>query len=234
MTHFVLVPGAWLGAWAWDEVTPHLVAAGYGVTAVTLSGLAERRDIPCAEISQATHVDDIVAAVEQQADRDVVLVGHSYAGIPVGQAAAQLQDRVVRVVYVDANIPHDGQSMISAWSERGQQLVIEQLADNGGQWPPPEEPDFANQDLSADAIQVLVSRATPHPGRTVTEPASVVAPLDAIPSTYIKCLIDSDTPSEDVSALLTAPAWVLKEIPTGHWPMLSQPEALAAALVTDS
>lgn len=233
MTHFVLVPGAWLGAWAWDEVTPHLVAAGHAVTPVTLSGLTESRDIPYAEISQATHVADILAAVEQQAVRDVVLVGHSYAGIPVGQAAARLQDRIVQVVYVDANIPHHGLSMISAWSERGQQLVLGQIAENGGGWPPPEEPDFADQDLPADAIKTLVRRATPHPGRTLTEPADLAAPLDAMPSTYIKCLVDSDTPSEDVRALLTSPSWALKEIPTGHWPMLSQPEALAA-LISDS
>ena len=130
MTYFVLVPGAWLGAWAWNEVSPHLNAAGYDVTAATLSGLAERQDLPLDHIGQDTHVDDIVAIVEQAGLRDVVLVGHSYSGIPVGQAAARLRDRVSRVVYVDANIPHDGQSFIGAWSERGQEMVKQQ----SGQW----------------------------------------------------------------------------------------------------
>src|SRR5688500_9043034 len=117
MTDLVLVPGAQLRARAWDEAQPHPAPARRAVPPATLSGLAQKRDLPCAEISQVSHVADILAAVEHQGVRDVVLVGHSYAGIPVGQAAARLQERIVRVVYVDANIPHDGQSMISAWSE---------------------------------------------------------------------------------------------------------------------
>ncbi len=231
MTYFVLVPGAWLGAWAWNEVSPHLNAAGYDVTAATLSGLAERQDLPLDHIGQDTHVDDIVAIVEQAGLRDVVLVGHSYSGIPVGQAAARLRDRVSRVVYVDANIPHDGQSFIGAWSERGQEMVKQQIADNGGYWPPPEESDFAGQDLSDGAISKLIAGSTPHPGRTLTEPANLIAPLRDMPSTYIKCLMDGDEPTEDVRHLLGSDMWKLKKIKTGHWPMLSQPEELAALLI---
>ncbi|MBI0376621.1 alpha/beta fold hydrolase [Streptomyces albiflaviniger] len=107
MTEFVLVAGAWLGSWAWDEVVPELRAAGHGAHALTLSGLAEKRGVPA---GQQTHVQDIVSEIERLDPRDVVLVGHSYAGIPVGQAAERIGDRLAHVVFVDSNVPVDGES----------------------------------------------------------------------------------------------------------------------------
>ncbi|NXY99760.1 alpha/beta fold hydrolase, partial [Streptomyces sp. BR123] len=114
MGNFVLVPGAWLGAWAWDAVAAELRAAGHDVHPLTLSGLAERREAG-AWAGQQTHVHDIVDAVECLDLHDVVLVGHSYSGIPVGQAAELIGDRLARVVFVDADVPVDGESFVSGW-----------------------------------------------------------------------------------------------------------------------
>ncbi|MFE1786375.1 alpha/beta fold hydrolase, partial [Streptomyces sp. NPDC059506] len=107
MAEFVLVAGAWLGAWAWDDVVPELRAAGHGAHALTLSGLAERRGVPA---GQQTHVQDVVGEVERLGLRDVVLVGHSYSGIPVGQAAERIGDRLNRIVFVDSSVPAHGES----------------------------------------------------------------------------------------------------------------------------
>src|SRR3954469_22431873 len=107
MANFVLVAGARLGAWAWDDVVPHLRAAGHGAHPLTLSGLADKRGVPA---GQQTHVRDIVDAVGDL--RDVVLVGHSYSGIPVGQAAERIGERLARVVFVDSNVPADGESFV--------------------------------------------------------------------------------------------------------------------------
>ena len=76
MAEFVLVPGAWLGAWAWDEVVPDLRSAGHGAHPLTLSGLAEKQGVPA---GQQTHVRDIVSEIERHDLHDVVLVGHSYS-----------------------------------------------------------------------------------------------------------------------------------------------------------
>jgi pimeloyl-ACP methyl ester carboxylesterase len=81
---------------------PYLRAAGHGVHPLTLSGLAEKRGVPA---GQQTHVQDIVDEVEGQDLRDVVLVGHSYSGTPVGQAAERIGDRLARVVFVDSSVP---------------------------------------------------------------------------------------------------------------------------------
>jgi pimeloyl-ACP methyl ester carboxylesterase len=181
-------------------------------------------------VGQQQHVDDIVAVVEGDDLRDVVLVGHSYSGIPVGQAAGRIGDRLRRVVYVDSNIPTDGKSFIDGWSDEGRAWVEGQLAESGGFWPPLTAEDYTGQDLSDEAIAQILSRGTPHPGRSISEPAHLVTPIGGLPTTYIKCLMDGATPSSDVAEQLKSPSWELVELPTGHWPMFSQPAALAKIL----
>ena len=230
MTDFVLVAGAWLGAWAWDDVVPELRAAGHGAHALTLSGLAEKRDVAA---GQRTHVDDIVAEVDRIGSRDVVLVGHSYSGIPVGQAAERIGDRLKRVVFVDSNAPAHGQSFASAWWQ-GQAAFDAELAANGGDWAPPTAPEFAGQDLTDAQIAHFLGGATPHPGATLTEPAVLEAELADLPATYIKCLLDGDEPNPDVAELLKSDRWRLVEMNTGHWPMFSRPRELAGILLQDA
>ncbi|RZT13618.1 pimeloyl-ACP methyl ester carboxylesterase [Kribbella sp. VKM Ac-2569] len=230
MAEFVLVPGARLGAWAWDAVAESLRSAGHAVYAVTLSGLAERGGPDGDRTGQQQHVDDIVSVVEGNELYDVVLVGHSYSGIPVGQAAGRIGDRLQRVVYVDSSIPADGLSFADGWPEDERAWLAEQLIEGDGTWLPAEAEHFVDQDLSDEAISQLVSRSTPHPGLTLTQPARLPRPIGELPTTYIKCLMAGDTPSPDVQEQLRSPQWHLREMQTGHWPMLSQPAALAKIL----
>ena len=227
MTEFVLVPGAWLGAWAWADVVPALEAAGHGTHPVTLSGLAEKRGVPA---GQQTHVQDIVDEVERLDLRDVVLVGHSYSGIPAGQAAQRIGDRLARVVFVDSNVPADGESFVSAWPS-GRAMVEAAIADNGGFWPPLAAVDYAGQGLTDEQIARIIAGVTPHPGATLTELAVLARPLGELPATYVKCLLDGDEPSDDVAELLTSEHWRLIEMDTGHWPMFSRPQELAQILL---
>ncbi|MDP9867751.1 MULTISPECIES: alpha/beta fold hydrolase [Streptosporangium] len=228
MTDFVLVAGAWLGSWAWDEVVPELRAAGHGAHPVTLSGLADRQGVPA---GQQTHVQDIVDEVERRDLRDVALVGHSYSGIPVGQAAERIGDRLTRVVFVDSNVPADGESFVSGWSSDGRAAVEASIAGNKGFWAPLTAADYDGQGLTGEQIARIVDGSTPHPGATLTEPAVLARPLGELPATYVKCLLDGDKPSRDVVELLTGERWRLVEMDTGHWPMFSQPRELARILL---
>ncbi|MER6711126.1 alpha/beta fold hydrolase [Streptomyces sp. NPDC000877] len=224
MTDFVLVAGAWLGAWAWDEVAAGLRGAGHDVHALTLSGLAEKQGVAA---GLETHVRDIVDEVERLGPRDVVLVGHSYAGIPVGLAAERIGDRLRRVVFVDANVPVDGESFLSGWPSEG---VRRSIAEHDGFWPPLGPDDCAGQGLTDEQIARFVAGSTPHPGATLTEPARLERSLADFPATYVKCLLDGDEPLPAVAALLKSDRWELVEMATGHWPMFSQPRELAGVL----
>ncbi|MEW9512559.1 MULTISPECIES: alpha/beta fold hydrolase [Streptomyces] len=227
MTNFVLVAGAWLGSWAWSDVLPDLRAAGHGVHPLTLSGLADKQGV---KAGQQTHVDDIVGHVERLDLRDVVLVGHSYSGIPVGQAAGRIGDRLARVVLLDASVPVDGGSFVSSWPE-GRAQVEAAIAANDGFWPPLTAADCAGQGLTDEEAARLVAGATPHPGATLTEPAVLPTPLDGLPATYVKCLLDGDEPSREVAVLLEGERWELVTMETGHWPMFSRPRELARVLL---
>jgi pimeloyl-ACP methyl ester carboxylesterase len=227
MANFVLVPGARLGAWAWDEVVPHLRAAGHGAHPLTLSGLAEKRGVPA---GQQTHVRDIVDKVERLDLRDVVLVGHSYSGIPVGQAAERIGDRLTHVVFVDSSVPVDGEAFVSVWPDGGAAMRAT-IAENGGFWPVAPAANYEGHGLTGRQVARILADATPHPGATLTEPAMLAHPLGDLPGTYIMCRLAGDEPSDAVAELLTSEHWRLAEMETGHWPMFSQPRELAQILL---
>ncbi|MDX2699061.1 alpha/beta fold hydrolase [Streptomyces ipomoeae] len=224
MTHFVLVAGARLGAWAWDEVAVELRKFGHGVHPLTLSGLAEKQGVPA---GQQTHVRDIVDEVERLDLRNVVLVGHSYAGVPVGQAAERIGDRLAHVVFVDSNVPVDGESFLSGWPSGP---IRQSIAENGGVWPRVGASHYAEQGLTDEQIDRIVAGSTPHPGATLTEPAVLERPAGELPATYIKCLLDGDEFLPAVAEALKSDRWRLVEMDTGHWPMFSRPRELAAIL----
>ncbi|MFD2416700.1 alpha/beta fold hydrolase [Amycolatopsis pigmentata] len=221
MSEFVLVPGAWLGAWAWEDVVPVLRAAGHGAHPVTLSGLAEKKGMPA---GQRTHVQDIVGEVERGDLREVVLVGHSYSGIPVGQAAGRIGDRLAHVVFVDANVPVDGEAFAGP-------AEAAEISAHGGFWPPWPPGEFEGQGLTDEQIKRIVRDSTPHPGASLTEPAVLTRPLAELPATYVKCLLDGDDPGATVAELLTGERWRLVTMNTGHWPMFSRPHELARILL---
>jgi len=224
MTHFVLVAGAWLGAWAWDEVADGLRAAGDDAHPLTLTGLAEKRGLPA---GQQTHVQDIVHEVERLDLHDVVLVGHSYAGVPVGQAAELIADRLRGVVYVDANVPADGESFLDGWPS---DHVRKSIDEHDGFWPPLDADDYAGQGLTDEQIARIIADGTSHPGATLTEPAVLNGSLGDLPSTYVKCLLDGEEPPPSVAELLRGERWELVDLDTGHWPMFSRPAELARIL----
>jgi pimeloyl-ACP methyl ester carboxylesterase len=221
MAEFVLVPGAWLGSWAWADVVSELRAAGHGAHPLTLSGLADKQGVPA---GQQTHVQDIVDEIASNDLREVILVGHSYSGIPVGQAAERIGDRLGQIVFVDSEVPVDGESFASA-------ALKASIAENGGFWAPLSAADLEGQGLTTEQIARIVAGSTPHPGLTLTEPAVMADSVGELPATYVKCLLDWPEPSDTVAKLLTSDRWQLVTMDTGHWPMFSQPSDLAQILL---
>lgn len=231
MAEFVLVPGAWLGAWAWDDVVTELHAAGHGAHPVTLTGLARADGGDGADAGLEAHVQDIVGEVERRGLTRVVLVGHSYSGIPAGMAAQRIGSRLARLILVDANVPVDGRSFVSALWDGGA-MVSAAIKHNGGLWAPLDAEEFEGQGLSSDQVERIVAGSVPHPGASLTEPATLSGPLGDLPTTYIKCLLDGPEPHPAVAEPLRGGHWNLVEMHTGHWPMFSRPQELTRVLVT--
>jgi pimeloyl-ACP methyl ester carboxylesterase len=107
----VLVHGAWHGGWCWTKLAPLLRAAGHQVFTPTLTGLGERVHQLSADVDLGTHVQDVVALLEYEDLRDVILVGHSYGGMVIAGVAAAAAPRVAKLVYLDAFLPEDGKSV---------------------------------------------------------------------------------------------------------------------------
>ncbi|QKW19060.1 alpha/beta fold hydrolase [Kitasatospora sp. NA04385] len=236
MTTFVLTAGAWLGAWAWDDVVPLLEAGGHRAVPITLAGLAERR---AESAGLETHVRDIVAAVEAveaAGDGDgggTVLVGHSYSGVPVGIAAARLGDRLRRTVFVDANLPVHGEPFVASLPDGGT-VVRRAIAAHGTDWPPLPPAAFAAHGLAPDHTADLLARAVPHPGATLTDVVDLPRPLASLTATYLHCRRDGSQPRPDAAALTDGGAWQSAVLDSSHWPMLSVPGELAALLLAEA
>jgi pimeloyl-ACP methyl ester carboxylesterase len=242
MTTFVLVPGMWLGAWAWRSVTSSLRAAGHDVYPVTLTGVGDRAHLARPDLEPSTHVTDIVKTIEYADLTDVVLVGHSYGGMPLRTALDLLGGRVARAVYVDSGPLPDGMSQFSTNPPDAQTAILEQVGD-GYLLPPPTwrtEDDPVNlAGLDGPALELLRRLSTPHPFMTATEPVRLTGAPQP-PTTLVTCTI----PIEQVHAMMAENhpffAGVQRDnldvvgLPTGHWPMLSEPKALADILAGTS
>jgi pimeloyl-ACP methyl ester carboxylesterase len=228
----VLVPGFWLNASAWEQVTPVLEAAGHRTHPLTLPGL-EAVDSPRTGIGVAEHVAAITAAVDAAGDpaaRDVVLVGHSGGG-PLANAALDARpDRVARIVYVDSSPLAPGDVIPSG------------LTPVDGEVPLPDWDDFDDDDLVDldDTLRDAFRRvAVPEPGGVVTGAIELRDDTRrrAVPATVIACEFGEADLRRWVAAgegfcreLGALDRYDVVELPTGHWPMFTRPEDLASAI----
>lgn len=110
MADFVLVPGAWHGAWCWKRVLPRLWSAGHRAFAVTLSGVGERAHIDPASVTRPIHIADVANVIEAEELTSAILVVHSDAGVVVTGVAHRLAERLRHLVYRDGMVPPPGES----------------------------------------------------------------------------------------------------------------------------
>ncbi|MGH3079372.1 MAG: alpha/beta fold hydrolase [Gaiellaceae bacterium] len=223
-TPIVLVPGFWLGAWAWDEVAAALRADGHDVTALTLPGL-ESVDTDRSQVTLADHVDAICAAVTA-AGRPVVLAVHSGAGAPGYAVTDRIPDQIAAMVYVDTGPAIGALDADFTGVEKALPSADELAAEE-------------NLDgLSEEQLETFRRRAVPEPGTALREAAELRndARLD-VPSTVVCTAYTAEQYKEALKegytflaglAELRDVTWV--ELPTSHWPMWSRPQELAAII----
>ena len=232
MSTFVLVHGAWGGAWIWRRILGPLRAAGHEVHAVTLTGDGERAHLRRPDISLQVHIDDVLGLIAAEELDDVVLVGHSYGGMVITGAADALPARGVRVkqlVYVDAMVPVPGEG----WGQGHPPDIVRArmalAAQHDNALPPPDPADFGLQGADADWLR---RRQVPHPFGMYRVPLHFDgARWATLPRTFVDCNRPA-YPTIDAmrKRVRTQADWRIVAIATGHCPMVSAPEALLAAL----
>ena len=230
----VLVHGALQRATTWDLVAPRLEKSGEHVIVATLTGLEGDGTLTDA-VTLDTHVRDIVALLEREDLRDVVLVGHSYAGMIITGVAEITRARIRHLVYIDALVPTDGQSALDIIPEATGNTFRKVAAAAGG-WRIQAQDGFL--DLwgleHGPAREFVRSRFADFTIRCFEQP--VHAPTDAastLPRTFIAC-VKTTYPARQVFEPFAARAkregWSYFELPTGHDCQAERPDALAELL----
>jgi pimeloyl-ACP methyl ester carboxylesterase len=158
---FVLVPGAFCGAWYWRRVSDRLEKQGHKVYPLTLTGLADRSHLLSKDINLDTHITDIANVVERENLADMCLVAHSYGGYPASGALERIGNRVSSIVWVDALKPADGQSFHDE--------VPFQVEDGAISRPAPKTTSATDPKDAAWAL----SKMTPHPIGTLLQPVKL-------------------------------------------------------------
>ena len=224
----ILVPGFWLDASSWKEVTPPLVAAGHQVHPLTLPGL-ESADAPRAGIGLRTHIDAVVAKIDAF-DAPVVLVGHSGGGAIIHGAVDARPGQVVRAIYVDSGPLADGG------------VINDELPDDGDEVPLPPWELFEDEDLTdldEELRAAFRARAIPQPKgvaqdqqrlhdeRRYDVPATVIA--CEFPSSMLIEMIAGGHPYVAELGRVRDVDYV--DLPTGHWPQFTKPAELGAAIL---
>lgn len=231
MATFVLVPGAWLGGWCWQRVTPLLEAQGHRVLTPTLTGLGERTHLLSDAVDLETHIQDVVNVMRWEEARDVILVGHSYAGFVVTGVAHRAPDWISSLVYLDTSVPGNGEACFAGWSPEGRAAIEAEATTHGG-WLMPEDLGGDAADVSPQDMAWMRSKATPHPIGTLSQPLSLDnAHVTPVKHGYLACTPAREQFADYLRPYRDDPAWQFVDIESGHWPMFSAPEALAAGLL---
>lgn len=239
MTTFVLVGGFWIGAWAWRDVALRLAEAGHHAVSLDLTGLGARQGEAGPDTGLDTHIGDVIAAIRRDDLRDVVLVGHSGAGAIVNGVADRIPDRVAGIVFVDTG-PVPAGSAIADFSGPEGRADTAKRAIDGWRLPlPPWEAFSAGEvaGLSDELRAVFRANAADEPLRVAIDPVTLTGGLrEDLPRWVILCSIPQAVVRNMIASGnpwfkgMDGPAWTLLDLPTGHWPMLSEPQALAAML----
>lgn len=230
MATFVVCHGAWSAAWAWKKVRPLLRAAGHEIFTPTYTGLGERAHQVNRSINLDTHIADVLAVLDCEDLRDVVLVGHSYGGMVATGVADRAVERVAKLVYLDAFVPDNGQSLFDLLPASQRVSRQEAVSAQGDGWLLPPNPPPA--DTSPEDIAWITPRRRWQPIGTFIQPLVLKNAGSHLPRTYIYCtrIAPDDMFGQFARRFKADPAWKVHDIDASHSPNITAPEALTRLL----
>jgi pimeloyl-ACP methyl ester carboxylesterase len=238
MAIFVLVHGAWGGSYGFRKVRGPLREAGHEVFTPSLTGIGERAHLTSPQVCLTTHITDVVNTIRYEDLDGIVLLGYSYGGFVVTGALEHIGERVRHLVYLDAFVPGDGDTLNSirgGATPGGAVAAAGRVPELGAEWlvpPPPRSFDDPAEQEWASA------RRTPHPVGCFTEPVRLARPLEDYPfsRTYIKATgeprPEAGHPFWDAADRASgSPAWRYHEIDTNHMIPANRPGEMVRLLL---
>jgi pimeloyl-ACP methyl ester carboxylesterase len=257
---FVLVHGSWAGAWIWRDLIRVLREAGHAVYASTATGMGDRAHLANAAIDLDVFIADVVNLLEFEDLTNVTLVGWSFGGMTITGVAERVPERLKQVVYLDSEVPADGQNFydtgfvfegafVSEGAEEARAAAITgdstagvEAGTPGFQPVFPGIADWLHGALKDPAVADWVfANLRPHPLLTMLQPVKLGNPAAAaLPRAYVLCTADKDLtakPQTDLKVLAAErarsdPNWRVVEVADGHLAAVNSPELTAEALLS--
>jgi pimeloyl-ACP methyl ester carboxylesterase len=234
MSTYVLVHGAWRGGWIWKPVRKSLQASGHEVFTPTLTGLGERCHLLSPEVTLETHITDVLNVIRYEELADIVLCGHSYGGCVVTGVADRVPEKIRALVYLDAFVPDNGQSLHDTLpaADRNNQLEAAKTLGEGWRVPP----------LPAEVFNVNMrdrgwvnSQSTPHSLACFQQGIRLTGEIGKIKNiTYILATGWGPSPFQQFHEKAKAKGWKTVTFNCGHDVILDRPNELTQELLAIS
>ncbi|MFD1007452.1 alpha/beta hydrolase [Oceanisphaera ostreae] len=235
--NYVLAHGSWHGGWCWREVAQILRAQGHRVFTPSYTGMGDRAHLISKKISIDTFIEDLVQVINTEELEDVILVGHSFGGIPITGVADQIPDKIGHLVYFDAIVLENGKSAFSNYPKEDANARIEAAskATNGLAVPVPSPlPESWGLTVNTPQYDWVVRRLTPHPLASYTSELKLKNPIgNHRPKTYINCTEPALSVLEDSKALVKSQEqWGWIDLSAPHEAHITHPKELAKILLS--
>lgn len=235
MVGFVLVHGAYHGAWCWDRVVAGLGDAGHRVVAPDLPGHGADR-LPAGAVSLDAYVERLAETARAMAAPPVV-VGHSMAGLILAESSERYPELIERAIYLSAYLPRNGESLAALAGDDSASLVeVERIEVDGAACVRVSDAvlrDAFYHDATADDLEMVRGKVQPQPLAVLKQPVRLSRErFGGVPRAYIHCAADrAITPALQRRMVAATPCRWLETIDSGHSPFITQPDRLVGVLM---
>jgi len=234
MSTYILIHGAWHGAWCWEKIIPLLKAAGHDVFAPDLPGHGQDQT-PILEISLDTYITSVMQLLDKL-QVPVILVGHSMAGMIISQIAEHRPNQIKALVYLTAFLPQDGQSLFQVSQIQKPTRYVRQtrviIEENIFYFPLSEMKDFAYHLCSAELYATIRDKFCQEPLKPMQEPVMLTQKhYGSVPKFYIECQQDRAILPETQARFYRKTSCQIIQLNTDHSPFYSDPLGLAKCLL---
>ncbi len=229
MSTYVLCHGAWSGGWGYKRVADVLRAAGHEVFVVTYTGLGERLHLATPDVDLSTHIADVRGVIRFERLDRFTLVGHSYGGMVITGVADKEWQKIDRIVYLDAFLPADGQSLNDLTPPETQQRMFDLAKEHGDGWRLPRPEGSISPNMPEEDRQWITELGSMQPLKTLTEKLHVDGNhLKIAEKVYVLCTERKGTPFYQFADWTRQQSdWQTIELPTHHHLLQSMPQETA-------